>query len=127
MSAILDAQTGRRFGRVQFVNDVVDFIGSREGRQPCYDLLDHKVETVTLDDGRGFEWVPGESDAERHDRAFRNVTYLKPSEVAAIFRVDARTVKRWLVSGSLNGFQTPGGHWRISEESVQALQARRLP
>lgn len=127
MAAILDLQTGRRYGQVQFVNEVVDFIGSEDGRRPCYHLLDHQIDRLTLEDGRSYEWVPGESDAERRDRDFRNVTYLKPSEVAAIFRVDARTVKRWLVSGDLSGFQTPGGYWRISEESVQDLQTRKLP
>ena len=40
MAAILDAQNGKRFGQVQFVNEVVDFITTAEGRQPCYDLLD---------------------------------------------------------------------------------------
>src|SRR5664279_5567367 len=116
MSAILEGESGRRLGQVQFVNEVVDFIRSKEGRHPCYDLLDHKVEEITLPDGRSYKWIPGESDAERRDRAFRNVRYLKPSEVASILRVDARTVKRWLVLGDLSGFKTPGGHWRISEE-----------
>jgi excisionase family DNA binding protein len=48
--------------------------------------------------------------------------YLKPAEIAAMLRVNARTVKRWAQQGKLDGFQTPGGHWRITEESVWAMQ-----
>jgi hypothetical protein len=71
MAAILDRQTGKRYAQVQFVNEIVDFFRSAEGRQPCYDLLDHKVDAIDLSDGRSFEWVAGESDAERFDREFR--------------------------------------------------------
>ena len=40
MAAILDVQNGRRYGQVQFVNEVVDYIATAAGRRPCYDLLE---------------------------------------------------------------------------------------
>lgn len=46
---------------------------------------------------------------------------LTTAEVAERFRVGQRTVYRWLESGKLEGFQTPGGHWRIKVDSVMAL------
>jgi len=146
MAAIRDRQSGKRFGQVQFVNEVVDFITTAEGRQPCYDLLDAlqaqqggvapSVVSVTLGEvrgvpkelqGRTFEIVEGESDAEKVDREWREDRYLKPQEAAARLRVDARTVKRWAQSGRLAGFRTPGGHWRISGESVRAMQRGDQP
>lgn len=151
MPAILDRQNGKRYGQVQFVNEVVDFIRSPEGRRPCYELLEalqarqagtaSAAVSVTLGDhpgiptylqGTTYDLVDGESDAERFDRTWRDergaatkpVEYLKPSEAADLLRVNPRTVKRWLQDGRLTGFQTPGGHWRVAAESVQRLQER---
>jgi excisionase family DNA binding protein len=44
---------------------------------------------------------------------------LKPGEVAAIFRVDPKTVTRWAKSGKLNAVRTPGGHARFRETDVR--------
>ena len=66
--------------------------------------------------------VDGESDAAKRDREFREARYLRPQEAATLLRVDARTVKRWAHQGKLTGFRTPGGHWRIAESSVRAIQ-----
>ncbi|MDN4472188.1 BldC family transcriptional regulator [Demequina zhanjiangensis] len=51
---------------------------------------------------------------------------LTPSEVAAIFRVDPKTVTRWAKVGKLSSIRTLGGHRRFREAEVQALlsQAR---
>lgn len=46
---------------------------------------------------------------------------LTPGEVAAIFRVDPKTVTRWAASGKLASIKTPGGHRRIYESSVNEL------
>jgi excisionase family DNA binding protein len=48
--------------------------------------------------------------------------YLKPAEVAAVLRVDARTVKRWAQDGKLPAFRTPGGHWRIAADALRSLR-----
>lgn len=46
---------------------------------------------------------------------------LTPSEVAALFRVDPKTVTRWANSGKLTSIRTLGGHRRYLESEVRAL------
>ncbi|MFE3449661.1 BldC family transcriptional regulator [Nonomuraea sp. NPDC059194] len=48
---------------------------------------------------------------------------LTPSEVAAMFRVDPKTVTRWAKAGKLTSFRTLGGHRRYLESEVRALLA----
>ena len=45
---------------------------------------------------------------------------LKPGEVAAIFRVDPKTVTRWANTGKLSAIRTPGGHVRFRESEVRS-------
>lgn len=44
-----------------------------------------------------------------------------PGEVAALFRVDPKTVTRWAASGRLTSIRTPGGHRRFRESDVRRL------
>lgn len=46
---------------------------------------------------------------------------LTPSEVAAIFRVDPKTVTRWAKAGKLTAIRTLGGHRRYRKSEVQML------
>ena len=46
---------------------------------------------------------------------------LTPSEVAALFRVDPKTVTRWAKAGKLTSIRTLGGHRRYKESEVRAL------
>ncbi len=46
---------------------------------------------------------------------------LTPSEVAALFRVDPKTVTRWAKAGKLTSIRTLGGHRRYKESEVTAL------
>jgi excisionase family DNA binding protein len=46
---------------------------------------------------------------------------LTPAEVAALFRVDPKTVTRWANSGKLTSIRTLGGHRRYLESEVRAL------
>lgn len=46
---------------------------------------------------------------------------LTPAEVAAIFRVDPRTVTRWARRGRVGRVRTPGGHSRFRESEIRAL------
>ena len=46
---------------------------------------------------------------------------LTPGEVAALFRVDPKTVTRWAAAGRIGSIRTPGGHRRFRESEVQAL------
>jgi excisionase family DNA binding protein len=42
-------------------------------------------------------------------------------EVAALFRVDPKTVTRWAAAGRINSIRTPGGHRRFREAEIRAL------
>ena len=44
-----------------------------------------------------------------------------PGEVAALFRVDPKSVTRWAQAGRIPSITTPGGHRRFHREVVEAL------
>lgn len=46
---------------------------------------------------------------------------LTPAEVAALFRVDPKTVTRWAKAGKLTSIRTLGGHRRYKASEVRAL------
>ena len=46
---------------------------------------------------------------------------LTPAEVAALFRVDPKTVSRWANAGKLTAIRTLGGHRRFDRDQVHAL------
>ncbi|MGO4603649.1 BldC family transcriptional regulator [Terrabacter sp. 2YAF2] len=46
---------------------------------------------------------------------------LTPAEVAALFRVDPKTVTRWARAGRLEAVRTLGGHRRFHAAQVHAL------
>ncbi|MGS2645947.1 BldC family transcriptional regulator [Streptosporangium sp. G12] len=46
---------------------------------------------------------------------------LTPGEVAALMRVDPKTVTRWAKAGKLPSILTPGGHRRVPRAAVDAL------
>ncbi len=50
---------------------------------------------------------------------------LVPSEVAALFRVDPKTVTRWARTGKIDSIKTVGGHRRYRESVVRALLRQR--
>jgi len=52
---------------------------------------------------------------------------LTPAEVAAMFRVDPKTVTRWAKAGKLSSIRTLGGHRRYRESEVKALLNGTLP
>ncbi len=49
---------------------------------------------------------------------------LTPAEVAALFRVDPKTVTRWARTGKLTALRTLGGHRRYRESEVRNLLGR---
>jgi excisionase family DNA binding protein len=49
---------------------------------------------------------------------------LTPAEVAAMFKVDPKTVTRWAKNGKLSSIRTLGGHRRYKESEVRALLQR---
>ena len=44
---------------------------------------------------------------------------LMPSEVAAMFRVNPKTVTRWARAGKLNAIRTLGGHRRFRASEIR--------
>jgi excisionase family DNA binding protein len=46
---------------------------------------------------------------------------LTPAEVAAMFRVDPKTVARWAAAGRIGSVRTPGGQRRFWQSEVDAL------
>lgn len=52
---------------------------------------------------------------------------LTPSEVAALFRVDPKTVTRWAKAGKLTSIRTLGGHRRYRASEVHALLDAQSP
>lgn len=49
---------------------------------------------------------------------------MTPSEVAALFRVDPKTVARWADSGKLASVRTLGGHRRFPRKDVLETMKR---
>ena len=52
---------------------------------------------------------------------------LTPAEVAAMFRVDPKTVTRWAKAGKLSSIRTLGGHRRYRESEVRELLHGMMP
>jgi excisionase family DNA binding protein len=52
---------------------------------------------------------------------------LTPAEVAAMFRVDPKTVTRWAKAGKVTSIRTLGGHRRYRESEVRALMRGTIP
>jgi excisionase family DNA binding protein len=52
---------------------------------------------------------------------------LTPAEVAALFRVDPKTVTRWAKAGKLSSIRTLGGHRRYRDSEVRALLGGVIP
>lgn len=61
--------------------------------------------------------TPTRTRTDRPDRL------LTPGEVAALFRVDPKTVTRWASAGRIGSIRTPGGHRRFRETEVMSLLA----
>ena len=56
-------------------------------------------------------------------RSSDSESLLTPAEVAAMFRVDPKTVTRWAKAGKLSSIRTLGGHRRYRESEVRELLA----
>jgi excisionase family DNA binding protein len=48
-------------------------------------------------------------------------TLLTPAEVAALVRVDPKTVTRWAKAGKISSIRTLGGHRRFRESEIRGL------
>jgi excisionase family DNA binding protein len=54
-----------------------------------------------------------------HDDANEPEQLLTPSEVAAMFRVNPKTVTRWARAGKISAIRTLGGHRRFKASEVK--------
>jgi excisionase family DNA binding protein len=54
-----------------------------------------------------------------HMKGQKDETLLTPAEVAALFRVDPKTVTRWAKAGKLSSIRTLGGHRRYRADEVR--------
>jgi excisionase family DNA binding protein len=61
------------------------------------------------------------------NRGTETEALLTPAEVAAMFRVDPKTVTRWAKAGKLSSIRTLGGHRRYRESEVRALLTGQIP
>ena len=62
--------------------------------------------------------IPEDEHMKAGDNAEKLLT---PSEVAALFRVDPKTVTRWAKAGKLSSIRTLGGHRRYRESEIREL------
>lgn len=58
-------------------------------------------------------------DVEADMKAQEEEVLLTPAEVAALFRVDPKTVTRWAKAGKLSSIRTLGGHRRYRADEVR--------
>ena len=68
--------------------------------------------------------VAGGAESEHGSESVGNGALLRPGEVAALFRVDPKTVSRWAKAGKLSTVRTLGGHRRFREAEIRALVAQ---
>jgi excisionase family DNA binding protein len=64
--------------------------------------------------------APAESDDSSRDEPEELLT---PSEVAAMFRVNPKTVTRWHRTGKVSAIRTLGGHRRFRASEIRRLLA----
>ena len=69
---------------------------------------------------RGFDIITRECELTAMG-SFEHERLLTPAEVAALFRVDPKTVTRWAQAGKLTAIRTLGGHRRYRESEVSRL------
>ena len=62
-----------------------------------------------------------------HTRPVETEALLTPAEVAAMFRVDPKTVTRWAKAGKVSSIRTLGGQRRYRESEVRDLMNGMIP
>ena len=59
------------------------------------------------------------NDEVEHMQPRDDDALLTPSEVAAMFRVNPKTVTRWARAGKISAIRTLGGHRRFRESEIR--------
>ena len=65
----------------------------------------------------------GPAMANTENPAFEDDALLTPSEVAAMFRVNPKTVTRWARAGKISAIRTLGGHRRFRASEIRSFLA----
>jgi len=65
--------------------------------------------------------TPGHAPQDRRSDASPPEELLTPSEVAAMFRVNPKTVTRWARSGKISAIRTLGGHRRFRKSEITRI------
>lgn len=80
------------------------------------------VKTAVWGKTADFRCTEGGAD-EMTSQGDERESLLTPGEVAALFRVDPKTVTRWAKAGKLTAIRTLGGHRRYRSAEVHRLLA----
>ena len=67
--------------------------------------------------------TPDQPASDRRPDASEQEELLTPSEVAAMFRVNPKTVTRWARSGKISAIRTLGGHRRFRKSEITRILA----
>ena len=67
--------------------------------------------------------TPDQPASERRPGGSEQEELLTPSEVAAMFRVNPKTVTRWARSGKISAIRTLGGHRRFRKSEITRILA----
>ena len=67
--------------------------------------------------------TPEQPAQERRPDTPEQEELLTPSEVAAMFRVNPKTVTRWARSGKISAIRTLGGHRRFRKSEITRILA----
>ncbi len=65
--------------------------------------------------------TPEHAPQNRRPAAPEQEELLTPSEVAAMFRVNPKTVTRWARSGKISAIRTLGGHRRFRKSEITRI------
>ena len=65
--------------------------------------------------------TPEHAPQNRRPEAPEQEELLTPSEVAAMFRVNPKTVTRWARSGKISAIRTLGGHRRFRKSEITRI------
>ena len=86
----------------------------KSGRSHKWGLRDFEAPNRT--------WVGKRSESEEAmamDASSEHEALLTPSEVAAMFRVNPKTVTRWARAGKISAIRTLGGHRRFRASEIR--------
>ena len=62
-------------------------------------------------------------ETRTENQSYDDDALLTPSEVAAMFRVNPKTVTRWARAGKISAIRTLGGHRRFRASEIRAFLA----